>query len=193
MDSAGPAGLAASWDPQVQCPDQVAGGIREAIWNEALVADGVSWAPGLRRVPPFPTWNWNRSIAQQVQAPILLISGELARRSPSKSCGTCTRIWGQTTKNSSPSRACRTSARGRPSTSRCSRHRSSGCRMVRYTAFSARWIQLRDRSHRRSRGLRSARGADQVRGPRALAYFGPLAPQAPAARDDPLRGSGIGQ
>jgi pimeloyl-ACP methyl ester carboxylesterase len=77
MNLAGAPGLAASWDPQVKCPGQVDADIRTAIWNEALVADGVSWAPGMRRVPPFPTWNWNRSIAEQIQAPTLLISGEL--------------------------------------------------------------------------------------------------------------------
>jgi len=31
----------------------------------------------MRRVPPFPTWNWNRSFAERIQAPTLLISGEL--------------------------------------------------------------------------------------------------------------------
>jgi pimeloyl-ACP methyl ester carboxylesterase len=77
MNLAAAPGLAASWDPQVKCPDQVDPGIRAEIWNEALVADGVDWAPGLRRVPPFPTWNWNRSIAERVQAPTLLIWGEL--------------------------------------------------------------------------------------------------------------------
>jgi pimeloyl-ACP methyl ester carboxylesterase len=77
MELAVQAGLSASWDPQVKCPDQVDPGIREAIWNEAVVADGVSWAPGMRRVPPFPTWSWNQSIAEKVQAPTLLISGEL--------------------------------------------------------------------------------------------------------------------
>jgi pimeloyl-ACP methyl ester carboxylesterase len=82
MDLASPAGFSAGWDPQVKCSDQFDPGIREAIWNEAVVADGVSWAPGLRRVPPFPTWSWNRSIAEKVQAPTLLISGELDQTVP---------------------------------------------------------------------------------------------------------------
>jgi pimeloyl-ACP methyl ester carboxylesterase len=82
MNLAAAPGLAASWDPQVKCPDQVDPGIRAAIWNEALVADGVSWAPGMRRVPPFPTWIWNRSIAERIQAPTLLISGELDQGVP---------------------------------------------------------------------------------------------------------------
>ena len=82
MDLADPAGLAGSWDPQVQCPDQVDPAFERRSGTKRVVADGVSWAPGLRRVPPFPTWNWNRSIAQQVQAPILLISGELDQTVP---------------------------------------------------------------------------------------------------------------
>jgi pimeloyl-ACP methyl ester carboxylesterase len=64
------------WDPQVQCPDQVDPGIRDALWQEGVVADAVSWAPGLRRVPTFPTWSWNRSISARVQAPTLVVEGE---------------------------------------------------------------------------------------------------------------------
>jgi pimeloyl-ACP methyl ester carboxylesterase len=75
-------GLASSWDPQVQCSDQLDPRIRETIWNEGILADGVSWAPGLRRVPSFPNWNWNRSIAEKVQAPTLLISGEMDKVVP---------------------------------------------------------------------------------------------------------------
>jgi pimeloyl-ACP methyl ester carboxylesterase len=76
MGLASLASFNSGWDPQVQCPDQVDPGIREAIWNDGMAADGVSWAPGLRRVPSFPNWNWNRSLAEKVQAPTLLISGE---------------------------------------------------------------------------------------------------------------------
>jgi pimeloyl-ACP methyl ester carboxylesterase len=82
MDLALPAGLSSGWDAQVKCSDQFDPGIREAIWNEAVVADGVSWAPGMRRVPAYPTWSWNRSIAEKVQAPTLLISGELDQTVP---------------------------------------------------------------------------------------------------------------
>jgi pimeloyl-ACP methyl ester carboxylesterase len=81
-DLALPAGFSAGWDPQVGCADQFDPGIRPAIWDEAVVADAVSWAPGMRRVPPFPTFNWNRSIAQKVLAPTLLISGELDQTVP---------------------------------------------------------------------------------------------------------------
>src|SRR5262249_37906632 len=66
----------ASWDHQVQCANQFDPGIRDAIWTEGLAADGVAWAPEMRRVPATPAWRWNRSIAAQVQAPTLLISGE---------------------------------------------------------------------------------------------------------------------
>jgi len=64
------------WDPQVQCADQFDPRIRDALWQEGVTADAVSWAPGLRRVPSFPTWIWNRSIASQVQMPALVVVGE---------------------------------------------------------------------------------------------------------------------
>ncbi len=70
------------WDPQVQCSDQVDPGIRDALWQEGVVADAVSWAPGLRRVPTFPTWSWTRSIAARVQAPTLVVEGEFDHMSP---------------------------------------------------------------------------------------------------------------
>jgi pimeloyl-ACP methyl ester carboxylesterase len=75
-------GVPAFWDPQVKCSDQVDPGIRDALWNEGLVADGVSWAPGVRRVPSFRTWSWNRSLADKVQAPTLIVEGEFDHMSP---------------------------------------------------------------------------------------------------------------
>jgi pimeloyl-ACP methyl ester carboxylesterase len=77
-----PDGVPSFWDPQVQCADQFDPGIRDALWNEGVVADGVSWAPGFRRVPSFPDWSWNRSIATRVQAPTLVIEGEFDHMSP---------------------------------------------------------------------------------------------------------------
>jgi pimeloyl-ACP methyl ester carboxylesterase len=74
--------LPSYWDHQVQCSDQVDPGIRDALWQEGLVADAVSWAPGLRRVPTFPTWFWNRSLAARVQAPTLVVEGESDQMAP---------------------------------------------------------------------------------------------------------------
>lgn len=48
-------GVPSFWDPQVHCQNQVDPAVRDALWNEGLVADAVSWAPGFRRVPSFPT------------------------------------------------------------------------------------------------------------------------------------------
>jgi pimeloyl-ACP methyl ester carboxylesterase len=41
----------ANWDRQVQCGDQFDPAIRDALWQEGLQADGVDWAPEVRRVP----------------------------------------------------------------------------------------------------------------------------------------------
>jgi pimeloyl-ACP methyl ester carboxylesterase len=68
--------LPSFWDPQVQCADQFDPGIRQEIWQEGLVADGASWAPGLRRVPTFPTFFWNRSLAAKLKNPTLIVEGE---------------------------------------------------------------------------------------------------------------------
>jgi pimeloyl-ACP methyl ester carboxylesterase len=76
-------GFAATWDRQVQCADQFDPGIRDAIWQEGLVADGVAWAPGQRRVPAASSWRWNRALAAKVQAPTLVVSGEFDQMSPS--------------------------------------------------------------------------------------------------------------
>jgi pimeloyl-ACP methyl ester carboxylesterase len=36
----------------------------------------------MRRVPSFPQWYWNRSIAAKVHAPTLVVEGEFDRMSP---------------------------------------------------------------------------------------------------------------
>jgi pimeloyl-ACP methyl ester carboxylesterase len=36
----------------------------------------------VRRVPSFPKWYWNRSIAAKVQAPTLVVEGEFDHMSP---------------------------------------------------------------------------------------------------------------
>ena len=71
-----PETLPSFWDPQVQCADQVDPAIRQAIWQEGLLADGVSWAPGMRRVPTFPTFFWNRTLATRLRNPTLIIEGD---------------------------------------------------------------------------------------------------------------------
>jgi pimeloyl-ACP methyl ester carboxylesterase len=70
------------WDHQVKCADQVDPGVRDAVWQEGIVADAVSWAPGHRRVPIFPTWFWNRALASKVQAPTLVVEGEFDEMAP---------------------------------------------------------------------------------------------------------------
>jgi pimeloyl-ACP methyl ester carboxylesterase len=75
-------GVASLWDPQVHCSDQVDPSVRDAVWNEGVVADAVSWAPGLRRVPSFPNWDWNRAIAAKVRAPTLVAEGEFDQMTP---------------------------------------------------------------------------------------------------------------
>jgi pimeloyl-ACP methyl ester carboxylesterase len=76
------AAVAGNWDRQVQCANQFDPAIRDSIWAEGLRADGVSWAPDQRRVPSPFSFRWNRSIAAAVQAPTLVISGELDQMSP---------------------------------------------------------------------------------------------------------------
>jgi pimeloyl-ACP methyl ester carboxylesterase len=77
-----PETLPSFWDRQVQCADQFDPAIRQVIWQEGLVADAVSWAPGLRRVPTFPTFLWNRSLAAKLQKPTLVVEGENDAMSP---------------------------------------------------------------------------------------------------------------
>ena len=77
-----PETLPSFWDHQVQCADQLDPAIRQVIWQEGLVADGVSWAPGLRRVPTFPTFLWNRNLAARLQKPTLIVEGENDQMTP---------------------------------------------------------------------------------------------------------------
>jgi pimeloyl-ACP methyl ester carboxylesterase len=71
----------ANWDRQVQCAGQFDPGIRDAIWMEGVAADGVPWAPDMRRVPSVPAFHWNQAIASKVLAPTLFISGEFDQMS----------------------------------------------------------------------------------------------------------------
>jgi pimeloyl-ACP methyl ester carboxylesterase len=68
------------WDPQVQCADRFDPGIRDVIWamNMAFDPVGATWGPGVVRAPTrAPAWGWNPHLAARVQAPTLLVSGEL--------------------------------------------------------------------------------------------------------------------
>jgi pimeloyl-ACP methyl ester carboxylesterase len=78
----GRGGVVSNWDRQVQCANQFDPAFRDVMWAEGLRADGVVWAPDQRRVPTAPSWLWNRSIATNVQAPTLVISGELDQMTP---------------------------------------------------------------------------------------------------------------
>jgi len=78
----GRGGIPANWDRQVGCAGQFDPAIRDVIWTEGLVADGASWAPEFRRVPTVPAYRWNRLIAAKVQAPTLVVEGDLDQMSP---------------------------------------------------------------------------------------------------------------
>jgi pimeloyl-ACP methyl ester carboxylesterase len=79
-------GFEANWDSQIGCRDQYDPSIRDSLWSQLLQSDptGASWGPGLYRWPTGggagPTitqlsQGWG-TLAVQIQAPTLLISGE---------------------------------------------------------------------------------------------------------------------
>jgi pimeloyl-ACP methyl ester carboxylesterase len=75
-------GVPGNWDRQVGCADQFDPAIRDVVWNEGLVADGASWAPDFRRVPAAPSYRWNKAVASKVQAPTLIVEGDLDQMTP---------------------------------------------------------------------------------------------------------------
>lgn len=85
MDIATRQGFDGGWDSQVQCDDQFDPGVRDVLWTNLLGSDpvGAAWGPGVRRAPRWSgwpkgvTWGWNAERAAKVQAPTLLIAGEL--------------------------------------------------------------------------------------------------------------------
>jgi len=70
-----------TWDSQVQCEDQFTPAIRDAIRSTVLEFDpvGSTWgSEDLWRAPvQNPRWGWNTEFAQQVEAPTLIIVGDL--------------------------------------------------------------------------------------------------------------------
>jgi pimeloyl-ACP methyl ester carboxylesterase len=90
MDIATRQGFDGGWNSQVQCDTQVDPGIRDVLWSDLLNSDpvGATWGPGVRRAPRWSgwprgvTWGWNAELAAKVQAPTLLISGDLDKVVP---------------------------------------------------------------------------------------------------------------
>lgn len=76
----------AAWDSQVECDNQFAPGIRDAI-NWTMIAfdplgstwgnEGVRRAPNLNTTPASPWTPWNKGMASQVRTPTLIINGDL--------------------------------------------------------------------------------------------------------------------
>jgi pimeloyl-ACP methyl ester carboxylesterase len=70
-----------TWDSQVQCEDQFTPAIRDAIRSTILEFDpvGSTWgSEDLWRAPVLHSfWGWNTAFAQQVEAPTLIIVGDL--------------------------------------------------------------------------------------------------------------------
>jgi pimeloyl-ACP methyl ester carboxylesterase len=76
------------WDRQIDsknCPQQVDPSIRQALWNPTIALDklGRGWgASGLRRSPAFTAAGWTADLPRRVQAPTLVIRGELDDQAP---------------------------------------------------------------------------------------------------------------
>jgi pimeloyl-ACP methyl ester carboxylesterase len=76
------------WDRQIDsknCPQQVDGSIREALWDSTIALDelGSHWgASGVRRSPAFTAVGWTPDLPSRVQAPTLVIRGALDDQAP---------------------------------------------------------------------------------------------------------------
>jgi len=68
----------ANWDRQVGCPSQYDASIRDVVWSAMVASDpvGATWGSGVRRAPSTTTWGWNATMAGQLKAPVLTISGQ---------------------------------------------------------------------------------------------------------------------
>jgi pimeloyl-ACP methyl ester carboxylesterase len=73
------------WDPNIGRPDQVAPGVRDAVWKEISAWDpiGSSWGPagkgGVMRSPNRTRSGWTVAMARKVTTPMLIITGTLDR------------------------------------------------------------------------------------------------------------------
>ncbi len=68
------------WDAQLNCEDQFTPAIRPVIASTDLEFDplGSTWGEvGVRRTPVQTLWGWNQTFALQVEAPTLVIVGDL--------------------------------------------------------------------------------------------------------------------
>jgi pimeloyl-ACP methyl ester carboxylesterase len=80
------------WDRQLdpqKCPEQADPGIRDAIWDSMMAFDEVGrrWGPsGVRRSPAFnAAEGWSPDLPGRVQAPVLVVRGELDEQAPEAS------------------------------------------------------------------------------------------------------------
>ncbi|MDH3318061.1 MAG: alpha/beta hydrolase [Betaproteobacteria bacterium] len=68
------------WASEINCVDQRDPGILEPLWNTIMDYDdlGSVWGtpPGLMRTRTAVSWGWNPSLASQITAPLLLITGD---------------------------------------------------------------------------------------------------------------------
>jgi pimeloyl-ACP methyl ester carboxylesterase len=76
------------WDSQVQCENQFDPAIRDVIWSMNMEYDtvGATWGPGVVRTPTRELhplgWGWNAELAAKVQAPTLVVVGDLEGEVP---------------------------------------------------------------------------------------------------------------
>jgi pimeloyl-ACP methyl ester carboxylesterase len=75
------------WNGQVGCENQFTPAIREVIASTVMEVDaiGSTWGTeGVQRSPvqPTPLWGWNQEFARQVDAPTIIIRGDLDTQAP---------------------------------------------------------------------------------------------------------------
>ena len=73
-------GIFPDWDAQLKCEDQFTPAIRPVIASTILEFDplGSTWGEvGVQRAPEQTLWGWNQTFALQVEAPTLVIVGDL--------------------------------------------------------------------------------------------------------------------
>lgn len=84
MSSQSAEGLAANWDRQIGCPDQLDPNVRATVWREMQLSDpqGASWGPGIRRAPLVTTWGWNEAVVRKHRVPALLVAPDHDKQVP---------------------------------------------------------------------------------------------------------------